>query len=191
MSDPIRIVKLGGSLLHVADLSTRLSHWLRLQSPATTILIVGGGRFADVIRELDTVHTLGDETTHWLCIRQLDITAQVLASLVPQAAFIRRVSPNEPLPPLSVLSVEDFMRDHEPSVPGAPLHSSWRSTTDSIAARVATYCTADELVLLKSCPFLLEADYTEAARQGLVDEDFPAAARDLTVRWVNLLDDGG
>ena len=188
MSDPLRIVKLGGSLLHVADLTTRFSHWLRLQSPAKTILIVGGGKFADVIRELDTVHMLGDETTHWLCIQQLDISAQILASLLPQAALIHGIGRSELLPVLSVLSVESFMRDHEPSVPGTPLHSSWRSTTDSIAARVATYCAADELVLLKPCPFL-PADYTAAAREGLVDEDFPVAAKDLTVRWVNLLDD--
>ena len=47
----IRVVKIGGSLLDLPDLSTRLSSWLNRQAPMPTVWIVGGGMAVDALRE--------------------------------------------------------------------------------------------------------------------------------------------
>ena len=52
---PARVVKLGGSLLTLPDLSYRLREWIAVQTPKTNIIIVGGGRVVDEVQ-----HAVGD-----------------------------------------------------------------------------------------------------------------------------------
>ena len=85
MSTALRIVKVGGSLLKLSDLAERLQRWLGQQSPATSVLIAGGAALADQVRHWDEQFRLGEETSHWLCVDVLDITAQLLKALLPEA----------------------------------------------------------------------------------------------------------
>ena len=48
------------------------------------------------------------------------------------------------------IAVESFLRREEPVLPGVRLPIGWHVTSDSIAARLAEVCQAQELVLLKS-----------------------------------------
>ena len=58
---PIRVVKVGGSLFGFAGFVAALNEWLAEQPPAVNVLIAGGGKLADVIREADAAWGLGDE----------------------------------------------------------------------------------------------------------------------------------
>jgi len=186
---PVRVVKLGGSLLEYPELVPRLRAWLAAQSAAVNVLIVGGGDLVDAIRQADRVHGLGEEASHWLAIRAMSVTAELIARLFPEATLMRHVaeidfSVSSPL--LVILDVHrflqaDFHESHE------PLPCSWRVTSDSIAARVAQSLQAAELVLLKSAdgPAGLSAD--ELAARGIVDAHFPGVVGDtLPLRLVNL-----
>ncbi len=76
------------------------------------------------------------------------------------------------LAPRRFLEADDLRPD--------PLPHAWTTTTDSIAARVATRIDAAELVLLKSTPLPPVATTWEiAATLGLVDPEFPRAARKI------------
>jgi aspartokinase-like uncharacterized kinase len=187
---PVRVVKVGGSLLDWPPLATVLPAWLVRQPPAWNVLIAGGGELADAIRRLDAAHALGDEAAHWLCIDALQITARLLAAILGATEPANSL---EDLPALQASAVQpvifdpgEFLRHRESQLPGQTLPRDWSVTSDSIAARISHALAADELVLLKSREPPAE-DWRELARAGYVDEHFPrAAARLARVRLVNL-----
>jgi aspartokinase-like uncharacterized kinase len=81
MAAPV-VIKVGGSLLDWPGLPARLAEVLAGQT-RRVVLIVGGGRAVDWVRDLDRWHGLGEERAHALALRALDLTAHLLAALVP------------------------------------------------------------------------------------------------------------
>src|SRR4051794_12217769 len=80
MSEPLIVAKVGGSLYDLPDLGARLKLWL---GPLPRVLLVpGGGAMADAVRRLDNVHGLGEEASHWLALRALELNAQFLSHLL-------------------------------------------------------------------------------------------------------------
>ena len=49
----LRVVKVGGSLFSLDDLAIRLRRWLGDEPPLPTILITGGGAWAEGVRALE------------------------------------------------------------------------------------------------------------------------------------------
>ena len=193
MRERLRIVKVGGSLLELPDVGDRLRRWLYEQSPATNALLAGGSVLADEVRRWDERFKLGQATSHWLCVDLLDVTAQLLRALLPDAHLcwnyttlcdaIRAGSQAA-----IVFVPAGFLRAVEAHLAGLPLPQSWDVTSDSIAARVAEVTGADELVLLKSS---LSKSFSQRAELGgeYVDRHFVHAAQGLSkVRLVNLRD---
>jgi len=172
MKGPV-VVKVGGSLLDWPGLPGRLSASLEARPGDRLVLIVGGGRFADVLRGLDVLHGLGEDRSHVLALRVLDLTARVLADLVPGFEVVEAL---EELPSswsrgrIPVLAPRSFL-DQDDRSPD-PLPHAWTTTTDSIAARLAVRLDARELLLLKSTPLPPGGRRSEAARLGLVDPEF-------------------
>ena len=178
-----QIVKIGGSLYDLPDLKTRLLGWLGQQSAKRIVLVPGGGASADVIRVLDKKHRLGDEGSHWLALRMVQVNGWFLKELLPQADII--ASPDE-AKSLGILNVYAFARadEHRPG----HLPHTWDATSDALAVRVAVVARADELVLLKSVSWNSE-NWEAAAQAGVIDPYFPEAigqAAGLAVRVVNL-----
>jgi aspartokinase-like uncharacterized kinase len=188
MSLALRIVKVGGSLFTLPDLAQRLRRWLGQQSPARNVLLAGGGALADHVRRWDGEFSLGEERSHWLCIDVLDITAQLLSAVLPEAQLCRddaALSLNDSHETI-VLAPGQFVREREAHLPGLPLPRSWDATSDSIAARLAEISNAVELVLLKSSLPNPGVDWTELTG-NYVDRHFIQAAAHLRrVRFVDL-----
>ena len=197
----IRVVKVGGSLLWCERLGARLSYWLDVQSPAATILVVGGGHLADGVRELDRRYALPSAATHELGVRAMQVNAFLLHQLCPATEWLKGLQPwlegrtaaSSPASPTrAILDPLVFMLEEEPHFDGIRLPCGWEVTSDSIAARIAHAAGATELVLLKSAlPSAANGtSVTEAARNGFVDDHFPTAAAGLKViRSVNFRDD--
>jgi aspartokinase-like uncharacterized kinase len=195
---PLRVVKVGGSLLARGDLGKRLNAWLAKQPAAVHVLIAGGGELTDVVRGWDKRHGLGEEQCHWLCIHSLSITSSVLAALIGDSAPVgnwsqlqhRIARAHDELRPIElVFDLQDFLANHEPQLL-QPVPHHWDVTTDSLAARLAEVLEADELVLLKSVP---RSDpsltVTELAIAGYVDSYFPIIAVRLPMVSFATLDD--
>ena len=176
------VVKVGGSLFDWPELPGRLSAYLERLGADRPVLIVGGGRFADVLRDHDARQGLGEARSHALALRVLDLTAHLLASIVPGLEVVEGLEALSStwskglvpvLAPRRFLDIDDRSPD--------PLPHAWTTTTDAIAARVAARLQAEELALLKSTSPPMGYDRDEAARLGLVDREFPRASAGVPV----------
>lgn len=183
MQPDLVVVKVGGSLFDLRDLGSRLTVWLARYVPGPVLLIPGGGPAAEVIRRLDRTHQLGEETSHWLALRMLQVNTYVLEQLVPDACVVASPRTSRPL---AILDAYAFARqdelhpDHLPHI--------WDVTSDSLALRVTQVAQAHELILLKSIAWEGE-NWDEAAWAGVVDAYFPRLWRSSTTpptRVVNL-----
>jgi len=183
------VIKVGGSLLDWPELPGRLAAFLdnrrgraaRLREQA--VLIAGGGPFADLIRTMDHTHDLGDQIAHRLAIRSLDVTAELLAGLLPGSAVVHRpedLRTCRDSGQVPILAPGRFLEELDDRGPD-PLPASWDVTSDSIAARIAGLLGARHLILLKSAGLSAEIDRGQAARLGLVDAMFPRIAAALEV----------
>lgn len=189
MTLPLRVVKVGGSLFTYDPLPQTLRRWLASEPPTVNVLVAGGGPFADAIRLLDARFRLGTESAHWLCVKSLNLTADLLANLLELkrpaadlAELAREIGAAQeagPVPPTIVFAPESFLYEDARAAPD-PLPCDWSVSSDSIAARLAERIGATELVLLKSTE-------AQAAESEFVDEHFRiAAGRIPQVRFVNL-----
>jgi 5-(aminomethyl)-3-furanmethanol phosphate kinase len=185
----LRVVKLGGSLLDLPDLIERLRRWLASQGVTANVLLIGGGRLVDVLRDYDVLHSLNDGQAHWLAIRAMQLQARMIASLLPEATWFDG-PPRQRMDPLAILDPFRFLQIADRQHPSGPLPQSWNVTSDSIAARAADLLGADELVLLKSALPLQGATREAAMTAHYVDPHFLEASRPLQrIRCVDLRDD--
>jgi aspartokinase-like uncharacterized kinase len=184
------VVKVGGSLFDLPQLGQHLRRWLD-QLPLRRVLwIAGGGLAADWIRTVDRLDRLGEEPSHWLALRALSLAAEVLAARLGIAKVIVNIEDRESawragLAP--VLDILGFARADEARPDHLP--HRWDVTSDALAARAAVVAGIPALILLKSVSLPAGCDWSEAARQGIVDPIFPevvAAAGDrLRVTTIN------
>ena len=174
-----RVVKVGGSCLMHADLTSLLTGWLERQPLAQNLLIVGGGQAIEAMRDLAALHRLDEPAMHWRCVRMLRASAEVVAELVPVLQLLSSSEGTETLlgnPPQVghwLLAVDSFYHPSCSAKSGLP--EGWATTTDAIAAYLARKAGADELVLLKSCNVPADASPESLAAAGVVDPAFPAA----------------
>lgn len=185
----VRVIKLGGSLLEFDQLVSAWTHWLVRQSAAVNVLIVGGGKLVDAIREVDRANSLGDEAAHWLSVRAMGYTAANVASLLPDVGLVSRLNQLDlTTAATSILDVWQFLFEDD-RFTADPLPCSWQVTSDSIAARVADRLRSQELVLLKSADPPAFGNLEQLAARQFVDAYFPQAVpQGLRVRSVNLRD---
>jgi len=182
-----RVVKLGGSLLDWPELPARLAAWLTVGPPSQTLLVVGGGKLADAIRHADALHGLGEERSHWLCIRAMQLNARLVRALLG-GRWVRRVRPwaaRPARPGLWLLDPWPFLRHEEPRWAVQPLPHNWQVTSDSIAARVSALLGVPLILLKSATPPCNSAAGLAAA--NFVDAYFPQAASPVhTIVCVNL-----
>jgi len=153
------VVKLGGAVLAEGSVMALAG----IPRDGRTLIVPGGGPFADAVRAVDARLGLGDDAAHWAAILAMDQYAYALAALVHGARIVR--APSEAGPgDLAVLAPYDWLHVAD------PLPHSWDVTSDSIAAWVAVAVGAARLLLVKP------------VRDGAVDRYFKCVRAGLDVR---------
>jgi aspartokinase-like uncharacterized kinase len=206
----LTVVKVGGGLARDAGDGALRALCAQIADAGARhplLVVPGGARFADAVREHDRRFSLRPQTAHWMAILAMDQFGWALADLIPGAE--RRVD-LAPVPDgvVSVLLPAALLAERD------PLPESWAVTSDSIAAWVAGAAGAGRLVLVKPVAGLyrtwppagepvaeLTVDELAALRPEAVDAHLPAALRAAGVetwviggrepaRLVELLDEG-
>ena len=188
----ITIYKLGGSLLEMPDLRTRLAKVLSERPESQPLFIVGGGEAANLVRRWDTVHRLGNDAAHSLAIDAMALNERLLTAIWLDATIIQTrddattACRDKRIP---IINAASFLRDEESQADSAEiLRRSWDVTSDSIAAWIATRWPANELVLLKSCD--RPSNRHDEITADPVDVKFSKIAATIPqLGWVNLRDD--
>jgi aspartokinase-like uncharacterized kinase len=159
-------VKVGGSLFDWPELPMRLAAFLNQRRASDRdqgmVLIAGGGPVAEAVRSLDRLYGLGDDIAHQLALAAMDISALCLARLVSDPVLaatsascpdlvsdpflVRAACERGSIPVLAARALLERIERYA----GERLPASWDITSDSIAARIASFLEADRLILLKS-----------------------------------------
>ena len=175
------IIKVGGSLFDHPALGPGLRHYV--DTIAKPILIVpGGGPFADIVRVFDQTHNLGEERAHWLALKSLEVSAQLIQGWLPGSILVKM--PGQAFN-VGIIEAHAFCQLDEGY--SGLLPRSWDVTTDSVAARAATAFRGNRLILLKSIDVPNDPVWAEAVAQGWVDPYFPKAIEPFagSVTFVN------
>ena len=166
---PCRVVKVGGSLLDFPATPDRLRDWLACQGGRRNVLLAGGGKLVDRVRQWHRSGHVDETTAHWMAIECMSLTARLLQRWldIPLVGHPDQVA-TSPATSL-VLDVEPWLSR------GSSLPVGWSVTSDSIAAQLALELEAGELILLKSCPISPTRDSLDSLIQrGVLDRQFDA-----------------
>jgi aspartokinase-like uncharacterized kinase len=140
------VIKVGGSLSEEPERLIALCAKLSgLAKNYTLVVVPGGGRFADVVRESDKRFNLSSGVSHRMAILGMDQFGLLLSQLIPNSCATFLLSDAKQLSetgvaPIFLPSRLLFQED--------PLKNSWDVTSDSIAAYVASRLQAAKLVLV-------------------------------------------
>jgi aspartokinase-like uncharacterized kinase len=145
--DRMLVLKLGGGLTAISGALERACAAVSdLARRRHTVVVPGGGSFADAVREFDRRHGLSDDAAHWMAILAMDQYAHVLAQRIERAALVEepgaiRAALGAGRP--AVLAPYCWMRSAD------VLPHSWDATSDCVAAFIAGALDAAHLVLVK------------------------------------------
>jgi len=167
------IVKLGGSLATAGTLRTWLDIILT-QGGGRSIIVPGGGAFADGVRAAQQRLRFSDRTAHRMALLAMEQYALLLQELAPR---LRPCADEAQIAAALATStvalwLPSAMVEADPAI-----SESWDVTSDSLAAWLAHRLGATRLVLVKSAPAPEPGlSPTRLAALGLVDAAFPGYA---------------
>ncbi len=167
------VVKLGGSLERAGLLAGILPLLADVaRAGEGPVVVPGGGRFADAVREACARRDPGADAAHWAAAHAMDQLAHLLAGWTPGAALVTSAADAQAAAAagrLPILAPCAWLRRED------PLPHSWDVTADSIAAWVARRLGAGRLVLVKSVPCPeARPSLEDLARRGVIDAHLPS-----------------
>lgn len=162
------VIKLGGSLLAANALMECLAN---MESrPGFTVIVPGGGVFADQVREAQQVCHFDQQTAHRMAILAMQQMALLLRGLKPTFSLVDdwRLLKIQAAGESAVAIWSPDYRQLD--VAGVP--ASWDITSDSIAAWLANKIDADQLILIKAAAVVGAQSIAELQQAGIVDGAF-------------------
>ena len=134
-----QVVKIGGSLFpnHAIELAKQLKD-------SDSVIILGGGEFANLIRKYNDEQDFSEEVNHWTAIDCMDIIAKLVDDKIDSTKLaysldeVNEISDGGFTP---IFVVSEFLKTED------PFECSWDVTSDSIAAYVSHLLNANLLIV--------------------------------------------
>lgn len=173
---PIVVVKVGGS--HAAD-RARVAAIVRelASSPVRSVIVPGGGPFADAVREAQGTLGFSDRLAHRLAQQAMGAYAEVLAELHPSLVLAptrQEIAAAHGAGRLPVWRPDRLLD----GVDGIPV--GWSMTSDSYAAWLAFELSAAALLLVKSLDGPEATTAADLTAAGITDDAFPGFCERLS-----------
>ncbi len=160
------VIKIGGSLQN----SSYLTKWLdviQTYGRGKVVIVAGGGKFADTVRESQQILGFDDKSAHLMALLAMEQSAYLLKGLMPELQLagsiqsLRNCLENKGVPiwlPYRLIAGET----------GIP--ASWDVTSDSLAVWLANKMQINSLILVKSVALPEHyKSYADLADRGLID----------------------
>jgi 5-(aminomethyl)-3-furanmethanol phosphate kinase len=149
------VIKIGGSLSRGPGLVDLCREINRLSKRYSLLIVPGGGKFADQVRDAYREYHLSETTAHRMALLAMDQFGYVLNQLMDGScltsdlsAAIKAASSGQ----TTVLTPSKIILESD------PLPHSWQVTSDAIAAWVAQAAFCPQLVLLKDVDGLMTSE---------------------------------
>ena len=163
----MQIIKIGGSLLTSPQLTACLKEISQQQNK--TIIVPGGGGFADQVRKAQQYWQFNDKIAHEMALLAMQQTALVFHGLQSKLPIVSSGSEiNKALQQNNVVIWSVNMNWLNQS----NLKASWDISSDSIAAWLAKQLGAQRLVLIKSAIIPQAFTLKSLADAGIIDNGF-------------------
>ena len=175
------VIKLGGSLQD----SPCLHDWLRViagHGRDRVILVPGGGKYADQVRQEQALAGFSDREAHLRAIRAMEKFARELCEMEPRLRVFSR--PNQLENIFNGGGIPVWLPSE--MVIGQPdLPESWDVTSDSLALWLAQALTCKGLIIVKHMDTDAGASLEKLALDGVIDSYFPALYHkgSMSLRW--------
>jgi aspartokinase-like uncharacterized kinase len=161
------VIKIGGSLAENPErlraLCTKLSEFAKKYA---IIVVPGGGRFADVVRDFDQHFTLSSGISHRMAILGMDQFGLLLSQIIPNSCATYLLSDAKQLSEIKVVPIflpSRLMFQED------PLENSWNVTSDSIAAYVASRLHVAKVLLVTDVDGIFTEDPRKHADATLIE----------------------
>jgi aspartokinase-like uncharacterized kinase len=159
----LTVIKIGGGLLaHPEYFEATLNAVGEMARQRPTLIVPGGGPFADTVRDVDAQLGISEDAAHWMALLAMDQYAHVIAERLGGGAIVRsrtEIESGLAVGSIPVLAPAQWLREVD------PLPHDWDVTSDSIAAWVAGQLEAQELLLIKppgaTGPEVVDAQFTK------------------------------
>lgn len=143
----VNVIKVGGSLSKYPNKLRKLCLKINDLSQRHPLLIIpGGAKFVDTVREYFNTFLLSEDTAHWMAILGMDQYGLLLSELIPSSKLI--YIPEEYInfiesSGVPILLPYKYMYEND------PLEHSWDVTSDSISLYIAWKLNSEQLILIK------------------------------------------
>lgn len=161
------VLKVGGSLAEYTVSLKKLCRKLAVFANDHRILVVpGGGKFADVVRDFDETYGLSNTIAHKMAVLAMDQFGLFLSDITPNSyvSYSLEKSKNPPSGTLPIFLPSQLLFSKD------PLEHSWDVTSDSIAAYLAVTLHAKKLVLVTDVNGIFTENPKKSSDAKLIDE---------------------
>jgi aspartokinase-like uncharacterized kinase len=162
------VIKIGGSLAEDPErlraLCAKLSEFAKKYA---IVVVPGGGRFADVVRDFDKRFTLSSEVSHEMAVLGMDQFGLLLSQIIPNSCATYLLSDAKQLSEIGVVPVflpSRLMFQED------PLENSWNVTSDSIAVYVASRLRVAKVLLVTDVDGVFTKDPRKHADATLIKQ---------------------
>ena len=174
------VIKVGGSLAEDLERLRALCHKLSEFAKKYEIIVVpGGGRFADVVRDFDRRFNLSSGISHRMAILGMDQFGLLLSQIIPDSCATYLLNDAKQLSEIRVVPIflpSRLMFQED------PLENSWDVTSDSIAAYVASRLHVAKVLLVTDVDGIFTKDPKKHENATLIEHLSAEELRKLNKR---------
>jgi aspartokinase-like uncharacterized kinase len=162
------VIKVGGSLAEdPATLKLCCNGLSEIAKKYSIVVVPGGGKFADAVREFDQRYALSSNIAHRMAILGMDQFGLFLSQIIPNSCATYLLSD---VVQFSEIRVVPIFLPSRLMFREDPLEPSWDVTSDSIAAHVASRLNADKVILVTDVDGIFTSDPKKHSNAKLITE---------------------